>query len=658
MTHRFSRHRLSCFLAWLLCSALYFWTAESISEKSKEETDPWHHYAHLVDGYLAGHTHLSRAPAPELLALADPYDPKTNADFRAWDASLYQGKFYLYFGPTPALLTMLPWKLLTGHMLPQWAAAAWLSIAGFGVLTLLLAGIRRQWFPATTPAQLGFTVLLAGHICWLPVILRRPAFWELPIITAVALFWSALYCLWRFRPDRPSALWALAGGTALALMPGARPTYAVAVIFLIAFWAWPLLRDRLDVSRCRVLAALLAPPAAAAVSLVAYNVLRFGRPLEFGQSYQLWGADYRGIDLFSAGNFLPNVWFYLCALPDLSPYFPFLRTVNQGVLSAGYLGTEELPGLLFTLPALLLGTVALGTLALRPAGTGSRVVLAATCGGGITGITLFFFGGACSRYIVELLGGWTLLTGLGALALFATPSTQRGAGLLRCVTTLAAIWSVAAVWLCSFEFRRFARVTQPATYFTLAETLNLPSFWWAERIGHKFGPLAFDLIVPDEFAPGDTVVISTGRSEMFNQLVVERPAPQRVRLRITLNDLTIVTTPVIQHSGQRIGVELHTPWLYPPLDHPYWRTISDLDRRQRLQTTTVLATDAVSVIHENTTWFFDAIRFSPFVLTQPRPAPGKPWIDRIRVLDPKNSIAGDAQGRAAPAQTRSNTIIH
>ncbi|MCX6934392.1 MAG: hypothetical protein NTZ29_17185, partial [Verrucomicrobia bacterium] len=431
MTHRFNRHSLSCFLAWLLCSALYFWTAESISEKAKEETDPWHHYAHLVDGYLAGHTHLSRAPAPELLALADPYDPKTNADYRAWDASLYQGKFYLYFGPAPALLTMLPWKLLTGHMLPQWAAAAWLSIAGFGVLSLLLAGIRRQWFPATTPAQLGCAVLLAGHICWLPVILRRPAFWELPIITAVALFWSALYCLWRFRPDRPSALWALAGGTALALMPAARPTYAIAAIFLIAFWAWPLLRPRLDGPRLRVLAALFAPPVAAAVSLVAYNVLRFGRPLEFGQGYQLWGADFRGIDLFSAGNVLTNVWFYLCALPDLSPYFPFLRTVNQGALPAGYLGTEELPGLLFTMPALLLGAVALGTLALRPAGPGSRVVFAATCGGGITGITLLLFGGACSRYIVELLGGWTLLTGLGALALFANPSPRRGAGLLR-----------------------------------------------------------------------------------------------------------------------------------------------------------------------------------------------------------------------------------
>jgi len=114
---------------------------------------------------------------------------------------------------------------------------------------------------------------------------------------------------------------------------------------------------------------------------------------------------------------------------------------------------------------------------------------------------LFFFGGACSRYIVELLGGWTLLTGLGALALFAAPSNRRGAGLLRWIATLAAVWSVAAVWLCSFEFRRFARVTQPATYSTLAETLNLPSFWWAEQIGHKFGPLAFDLIVPTTLPP-------------------------------------------------------------------------------------------------------------------------------------------------------------
>jgi hypothetical protein len=40
MTHRFNRHRLACFSAWLLCSALYFWTAESISEEAKKETDP------------------------------------------------------------------------------------------------------------------------------------------------------------------------------------------------------------------------------------------------------------------------------------------------------------------------------------------------------------------------------------------------------------------------------------------------------------------------------------------------------------------------------------------------------------------------------------------------------------------------------------------
>src|SRR5207248_6297600 len=43
-----------------------------------------------------------------LLALADPYDPAQNAPYRLHDASLYHGRYYLYFGPTPVALLYLP----------------------------------------------------------------------------------------------------------------------------------------------------------------------------------------------------------------------------------------------------------------------------------------------------------------------------------------------------------------------------------------------------------------------------------------------------------------------------------------------------------------------------------------------------------------------
>src|SRR5271170_7732742 len=96
------------------CAALLFWIANGASVLEREPGEAWHHYEYLVDGFLHGHASLSVQPAPQLLALADPYDPAQNGPWRLWDASLYHGKFYLYFGPTPVLL-MFPWRVLTGH---------------------------------------------------------------------------------------------------------------------------------------------------------------------------------------------------------------------------------------------------------------------------------------------------------------------------------------------------------------------------------------------------------------------------------------------------------------------------------------------------------------------------------------------------------------
>jgi hypothetical protein len=73
----------------------------------------WHHYEYLAEGFVHGHTYLPLQPAPQLLALKDPYDPAANAPYRLWDATLYNGRYYLYFGPAPLIL-FLPWRILTG----------------------------------------------------------------------------------------------------------------------------------------------------------------------------------------------------------------------------------------------------------------------------------------------------------------------------------------------------------------------------------------------------------------------------------------------------------------------------------------------------------------------------------------------------------------
>ena len=66
--------------------------------------EPSNFYGLLGDAFLSGQTYLKITPSPQLLALADPYDPHANAPYLLWDASLYNGKYYLYFGPGPALI--------------------------------------------------------------------------------------------------------------------------------------------------------------------------------------------------------------------------------------------------------------------------------------------------------------------------------------------------------------------------------------------------------------------------------------------------------------------------------------------------------------------------------------------------------------------------
>src|ERR1035438_2785461 len=78
-------------------------------------------------------------------------DPTANGRFRLHDASLYHGKYYLYFGPTPALVLFLPYKVLTGSHLPSSVAVALFCTGGFAcscALFFLLAKLEKWDIPA------------------------------------------------------------------------------------------------------------------------------------------------------------------------------------------------------------------------------------------------------------------------------------------------------------------------------------------------------------------------------------------------------------------------------------------------------------------------------------------------------------------------------
>ena len=623
--------RIALWFALALCAAASFWIADGVAPWSSSRPNVWHHYEYLAEGFLAGHTYLSVEPAPELATLRDPYDPAENAPYRLWDASLYKGRYYLYYGPAPALALMAPWRVLTGRMLPQRLAVALFAAGGLAGLALLLREVRAKCFPGLSGGALGAILLTAFHAAWLPVILRRPGVWELPIVSAAACLWWSLYFLWRFRESGGRAHWAAAVGLALALMIGCRATNVpeaglVLLLLLAPFSDGAQGKAPRWAPACAGCALVLA----AGVALLFYNHSRFGGWLDFGQAYMLTGRDARHSTLASPA-FVPfNVWTYLVSMPELGPYFPFIHATWPDKFPAGYLGYEAMYGALFVMPVQLAGLVGLDWARRNRRSPGSRgaalVVAAAACSTAFAGAILFCYVGASTRYIAELFAGWTVVTSVGLMAVFGGDGARRPGRLTRGLAAAAACWTIACVWLASAEFRGFMRQTNPGTYRAAAHALDYPSEWWIRGRGIRFGPLDLGVRVPPTSPPGETVLAASGFPEKVNQLVLDRVDAGHLRLILNGNEDSVLETPQFAVRDSSLRVRLSAPWLYPPPEHPYWDHVGDAAHRADLQA--LFSVDWGSGSQSaHSAHSFDAAGYAPAVLGPQAAYPDTPYVE-------------------------------
>jgi hypothetical protein len=639
--------RLALCLSFGACAAAAFWTAEGVAPWGGDLRNVWHHYEYLAEGFVHGHTYLSVEPAPELLKLRDPYDPAANKPYRVWDASLYQGKYYLYYGPAPAAVLMLPWRVLTGRALPQRLAVAAFAAIGLAGLFLLLWEVRKRHFPRLSAAALAGIAVVSFHASWLPVILRRPGFWEMPIVSAVACLWWAVYFLWKFHDSGGRARWALAGGVALALLMGCRVTFVFAAAVITFLFLVPL--GGPGSRGTRKWGAALVPAVVACaggIGLLLYNYARFGRWLEFGQSYQLWGEGYRGLHFFSPANTLFNAQVYIFSLPEAGPYFPFLHSFWTDDRPAGYMGFEEIYGVIFMMPVHLAGFVACGWAWRNRANLGTRaagVALASSvCASVFAALILFSWGGACSRYLTELLGGWTVATSVGLMSVFGREPGARPGRALRVLAAAAAAWSVACVWLASADFRGFMANTNPRTYAAVAHALDYPSQWWAKAKGIRFGPVGLVIRIPPGPAGARTSLMANGRPQNANRLILERVDAGHVRLVVAENELRVLETPPLAVTDGRLAVRLDVPWLYPPPAHPCWDGMGPAVARER-QTLFRIEWDLGGVF-AHSTHSADPVAFEPAVAGPSLAEPGSPYVESLMPAPPPNEPTGPARG--------------
>ncbi len=296
-------------------------------------------YVDLGDAFLHGQLSLKEQPDPQLATLSDPYDFKQRKNIPYhWDASYYNGKYYLYWGPVPGLVS----SLLEGitRVLPS--GPILVLIPYIGLLVVFLATLIHitGYFPSmASRLSVGLFMILGFANLPLLFTIGQPRHYQASILYGQLFLLSGLLAFAMYTRAKRGVLLVTAGlNWGLAL--GCRYNLAISVsIYLVFAMIW-LFRTAGLTGSLERFGLLLAPLALALIGLGIYNLVRFGNPMETGLAYQLTIPELHQHD-FSLAYVPSNLYSYL--------FYPLTRTNDFPFIQSAHFHASFLPGWL-TLP--------------------------------------------------------------------------------------------------------------------------------------------------------------------------------------------------------------------------------------------------------------------------------------------------------------------
>lgn len=402
-------------------------------------------YAGLAEGFLRGQLSIANKPDPRLMAMAHPYDYQAREKDKIpylWDASYYNGRYYLYFSPLPALLFYMPVRLLYGAYPSDQLAAAVFASWAFVMAALFV----KRALGATRRVPLAIWLVMLGLGGVVPFIMVFSRTYEVATLCGMAMTATWAWCLLRYLETRHTArlIWMCIWlGLAIATRPN------LGVLLAVAFFAIP------KALRLRHALIALIPLGIIGSSLMAYNYARFHDPLEFGTRYQLTYMPMANHRVCGCRSFpevlriVNNSTLYLFATPHLNGNFPFVELPTQKLDHAVSFNerSEEVGGLTPLIPIAAIGSVIAAALALRrsaPPDPGTRAATLIIAAGWLALLGLSSCWYVTARYEVDFM----LLIGAGAVVVIDRMLDTRG---LRAVAIALALYSIVVGFMLGFK---------------------------------------------------------------------------------------------------------------------------------------------------------------------------------------------------------------
>lgn len=518
--------------------------------------------------------HLPVEPDQRLLALEDPYDPTQNAPYRIHDASLYQDRYYLYFGVGPVALLLLPWYVVSGTFLPHAHATALFLIAAFVASVAILVFFRARHWPGSSLILLGCSALALGlGGAWLHLA-QSNDFYPVPIACGSACVFVGLYCLLRAdEHGRAEWEWLLLGSLAFGGAIASRPNLILAATVL----GWPILHAfwrawRRECTWQHALGmgiAASAPVILCGLALLWHNWARFDAPLEFGMRYQLAGEKFIEKEFVSWDFVFTHAREYLWSTATWSRYFPFFEPAEARPY--GVMRVYPWLWVCLGLPLAVLVAQTRGTLVYRLGMVGWVAASSA--------VMVFSFFGVTHRYYGDFLPFLFLLAGLVAIGIdhFAQGGTSR---LWRAVSWVLVAFTISVNALVAAQ--KFSR---PEQLERVAGLLNRPAYLWEQARGQRLGPVQLRVRFPAPTPGSQEPLLSTGNHQIGGDIIYVRYLEGN-RLQFGAFHPGLggpEGNPVPYEPGKTYTIEIAAGGLYPLAGHlayRKWRE-AEVDRLRR-----------------------------------------------------------------------------
>ena len=338
---------------------------EKTQEKSVKEYDQ---YQKLAIAFTKGHTYLDgvdefveNSEKDQLDALSkmkNPYNPsirdrelQARGLSFAWDYAYYNGHYYTYYGPVPAIISFLPVYALTGHMLTTRFVTLLFTIIISLLICLLVHNIAKRrklnmWTVVGTMAASLGTIFL-------PSVFNGAKMYELSPLGGLVCVFAGINLVYEgVHRETKNNLFLGLGALAFAMAVGCKASFLIASIV-----ALPMILNYLasngnskkenrvaryfarifSKENIKTILAVAMPYAVVGILLMIYNMVRFGSPFDFGVAYQLTLYDTSYFKLTSISKLPTVIQNGLLRLPITSANFPFIDLPEAGITYNGYI---------------------------------------------------------------------------------------------------------------------------------------------------------------------------------------------------------------------------------------------------------------------------------------------------------------------------------